>query len=156
MDFSPLTDKLVRKEHWLQEEAEQACLQYRRYLILVAKYHDQYPELPPSEDIDQFWHMHILDTTRYGKDCESIFGFFLHHYPYLGMDGKTTENDVDHAFANTTRLYYQEFGEHLTNARFKPWQRALIRFAGLVDRYTGKLKQYCFKLFTKNRHAHAK
>ena len=63
-----------------------AELDYRRFLHL----HVLFPEvdLVPTEMIDEVWHQHILDTNAYAADCEKIFGHFLHHYPYFGMEGE--------------------------------------------------------------------
>lgn len=36
---------------------------------------------PPNQDVDDFWHQHILNTKMYLKDCEYLFGFILHHDP---------------------------------------------------------------------------
>lgn len=38
--------------------------------------------IPPTQDIDDFWHQHILNTFKYEKDCLEFLGFFLHHYPH--------------------------------------------------------------------------
>ena len=36
----------------------------------------------PTIDIDLFWHQHILDTRAYAKDCQKVFGQFLHHFQF--------------------------------------------------------------------------
>ncbi|USN51165.1 MAG: hypothetical protein H6731_01775 [Myxococcales bacterium] len=110
LDFSNIIEKLVHQMGWQKEHALQTCQLYRNYLILKKKFDHLY-ELPPSEDIDEFWHMHILDTKAYQKDCDIIFGYYLEHYPYLGIDNKTDLNDLSSAFDRTQELYEKEFGE---------------------------------------------
>jgi hypothetical protein len=66
--------------------------------------------LPPSKDVDEFWHNHILDTKKYREDCQAIFGFYLDHYPYFGMDQESTKEDLNVAFEKMQRLHEQEFG----------------------------------------------
>lgn len=39
--------------------------------------------LQPTHVVDIFWHTHILFTRKYFKDCEAIFGQYLHHEPVL-------------------------------------------------------------------------
>lgn len=112
IDFSNIINKMVLHQGWLKTDALQVCQMYRNYLYLHKKYGAQY-SLPPSEEIDEFWHNHILDTQQYRADCEKIFGQYLDHYPYLGIDQKTTLNDLESAFAITQQLYHQEFGEQI-------------------------------------------
>src|SRR5438876_887189 len=82
LDFSMIIKKMVREQSWTQKEAEEVVALYKNFLLLKKKY--QY-ELPPSEEIDEVWHNHILDTLKYEKDCKFIFGEYLHHYPYFGI-----------------------------------------------------------------------
>jgi putative hemolysin len=64
----------------------------------------------PLVDVDTFWHYHILDTMKYAADCEQAFGYFLHHYPYVGMRGDDEQFRVDGG--NRMRdLYEATFGE---------------------------------------------
>jgi len=65
----------------------------------------------PSKEVDAFWHAHILDTMKYAEDCEEIFGYFLHHFPYLGLRGGEDAARQEQADQETQRLYQQEFGE---------------------------------------------
>ena len=81
------------------------------------KYAAECGMLPPSEEVDEFWHNHILDTRKYKQDCEQIFGFYLEHYPYFGIDGKTNRQDLDNAFAVVQRLHHQEFGDYIYEVR---------------------------------------
>lgn len=118
IDFSKNIDKLVSYDGWLREDAEQTCEQYRKFLWVNKLYSDQHGgALPPSEDIDEFWHNHILDTHAYIKDCEMIFGKYFHHYPYFGIDSKTNMNDLNQAFAKTQELFLKEFSEEITPTR---------------------------------------
>ena len=77
----------------------QAEMDYRRFLHL----HLLYPglEIVPTKLIDEVWHQHILDTRAYAKDCQELFGEFLHHYPYFGMHGADDQ-------ANLQRCYSKE------------------------------------------------
>lgn len=118
IDFSKIIDKLVKYNGWLKEDAYATCQQYRNFLFLIKKY--PHEVLPPSEDMDEFWHNHILDTEAYINDCQAIFGFYKHHYPYFGIDDKSDMTTLNTAFEKTKTLYFTEFGEHieLTRSRF--------------------------------------
>ncbi|MDP3962640.1 MAG: glycine-rich domain-containing protein-like [bacterium] len=81
---------------------------YKRFLKLIAKYPNQ--KIVPNETIDTVWHCHILDTMAYAEDCHRIFGKFIHHYPYFGMNGDADERDA--AFEQTNLIAETEFGEN--------------------------------------------
>lgn len=109
IDFTPIIHKMVHHLNGRRSEVEKACELYRNFLFLQKKYGDKHM-LPPSEEIDEFWHNHILDTAKYRQDCEIIFGRYLDHYPYFGIDEKTDLNDLDNAFKMTQELHLKEFG----------------------------------------------
>jgi hypothetical protein len=110
LDFERIKRKLMHRHRGaLTEEAiEQAEAGYRQFLKLAAKY----PDVPvvPSEAVDEFWHMHILDTQRYAADCERIFGYMIHHDPYLGIDGPEDEARLLEAAKHSNALFEREFG----------------------------------------------
>jgi hypothetical protein len=94
---------------WSREYVERMAIAYKRFLTLLVTH----PEttVAPSKDIDKFWHGHILDTMKYAEDCEQVFGYFLHHFPYFGMRGQDDAAQLAQAGEEMHRLYQQEFGE---------------------------------------------
>lgn len=113
LDFSMLITKMVAQQGWQKENAVQLSQLYKNFLFLIFKYGAQFPGLPPSEEIDEFWHNHVLDTQNYAKDCQQIFGRFIHHYPYTGLDGALTSQQVVNAFDNMQELHNKEFGFYI-------------------------------------------
>lgn len=112
LDLDPIKVKLMDAEEgegWLRQRADRNAREYKRFLILSAKYPDQ--PITLSKDVDKFWHSHILDTIKYAQDCENVFGYFLHHFPYFGMRGAKDAANLAEASINTARLYEQEFGQ---------------------------------------------
>jgi len=116
IDFSNIINKMIKHQGWLRKDAEKVCQMYRNFLFLKKKYKGKY-EIPPSDEIDIFWHNHILDTTKYQNDCMVIFGSYLNHYPYFGIDEKTNMSALTKAFAKTSELYKTEFDENLKRVR---------------------------------------
>jgi len=96
-------------EGWSAELADLVEGEYRRFLALTRAY----PELAivPSGRVDEFWHGHILDTQKYGPDCERVFGFFLHHFPYFGMRGAEDAQNLTASWKRTLDLYRRHFGD---------------------------------------------
>src|SRR3990167_7197635 len=111
LDFTQTISKCVNQYGWSRRKSHECSEHYKKYLYLILKYGDQYP-LVPTIDIDEFWHMHILDTKKYMADCEAIFGRYLHHYPYFGIDGKTDHQRAEGEI-NMQEFFYKEYGEHL-------------------------------------------
>lgn len=112
LDLSRIRGKLVCNPPeglgWSQEQAEEAELWYKRFLHVYST--DPYSkDNVPSIPIDAFWHYHILDTVKYARDCQDVFGCFVHHNPYYGINGDSAERDQ--SFLVTDKKYIQLFGE---------------------------------------------
>jgi len=116
IDFSMMTNRMMKRDGWTAREVEQGIRLYRNYLILKSKYPEE--NLPPSEDIDEVWHNHILDTKKYQEDCKKIFGRYLEHYPYFGMDERSNMDDLARAFERTQELHVLEFGYQIPRIRY--------------------------------------
>jgi hypothetical protein len=121
IDFSMIIKKMTHHQGWSHDDANEACRLYKNWLFLTLKYPDK--KLPPSEDIDEFWHNHILDTIKYRADCDKLFGKYIDHYPYVGIDGKSTMADGEYTFADTQHLHQVEFGDYIYEVRFQPMKR---------------------------------
>lgn len=111
LDLSRVKRKIMEPapegKGWSLAQANEAEKWYRHYLEVCLRF----PKFPavPNGPIDMMWHQHILDTRAYGRDCQRIFGRFLHHYPYYGMNGDADARDD--SFDDTNAYYLQLFGE---------------------------------------------
>ena len=92
-------------EGWSQEKTEAVEVEYRRFLYLMKVCPTE--QIAPLVEVDVFWHYHILDTMKYAVDCEQVFGYFLHHYPYLGMDGAAGEEAERNGSIERMRELYE-------------------------------------------------
>jgi hypothetical protein len=112
LDLDPIKVKLMHKESgegWTLEQANAVEFEYRRFLCLMKLFpHEQ---TAPLFDVDIFWHYHILDTMKYAADCEQIFGYFLHHFPYVGLRGEDDEVTHHRVGVRMQELYEATFGE---------------------------------------------
>lgn len=113
LDLTAIKTKLMHTasgEGWSAARADAVELEYKRFLHLMKKFPTA--QTAPRVDVDTFWHYHILDTMKYAADCEQAFGYFLHHYPYLGMEGADDDEVVRQAAGERMRdLYEATFGE---------------------------------------------
>ena len=93
---------------WDQAQLDIAEREYRRFLAL----HLMYPEMSvvPWGTVDDGKQADILDTAAYGPDCDAVFGFFLHHFPYFGMRSDDDAADLVDAYDLTIARYERAFG----------------------------------------------
>lgn len=113
IDFTMIINKMV-SQGWSRQVAEELSLEYKNFLFLNKKYLKECSKpLPPSEEVDEFWHNHVLDTIKYRQDCQHIFGYYFDHYPYFGIDDKTNHHDLNKAFEKTLQFYLIEFGKEM-------------------------------------------
>src|SRR5688572_12361359 len=117
LDLDPIKLKLMDAEEgqgWTREYADRMEVAYKRYLTLLVKFPQE--TVAPTKDVDKFWHGHILDTMKYAEDCERVFGYFLHHFPYFGMRGEEDAANLRRAAERMRSLDDQEFGAPATSA----------------------------------------
>lgn len=108
LDLSTVKEKLkIRKGWWwnLTHDVDKTEKEYKKFLYLIAK-NPNTIIVPWSDDLDDLWHEHILDTRKYEDDCNRIFGKYIHHNPHLAVG---SPNQVV-AFKETQKLYQSNFG----------------------------------------------
>ncbi len=110
-DLSSVTDRVINIEGWLPSDACHCETLYRNYLFLLKKFENK--SIIPSEEIDIFWHNHILHTAKYFADCQYIFGKYLHHAPMQKSNNSLDLRKIEEQFDVTQTLYFEEFGEYL-------------------------------------------
>ena len=113
IDLEPIKTKLMHVasgEGWSLDKANAVEKEYRRFLCLMKLFPEE--DTAPLVDVDTFWHYHILDTMKYAIDCEQAFGYFLHHYPHIGLGDSAAEDQRRLESGDRMReLYEATFGE---------------------------------------------
>lgn len=108
LDLEPIKFKLVKESGWTIEQADRVAALYKGFLTLHVLYPDD--THVPTHEIDDMWHAHILDTAKYMDDCAAIFGYYLHHFPYLGLRGESDEKSWQDSFAATRQRFVEICG----------------------------------------------
>ena len=114
LDFQRIKHKLMvseNQEKWTFEQCEEAEREYKRFLTLIKL--NPGVRIVPTKQMDKFWHQHILDTVAYERDCNEVFGFFLHHFPYFGIYGTEDKANLAKTFEITKQLYRETFAEEI-------------------------------------------
>jgi hypothetical protein len=96
---------------WTVDECESGEREYKRFLTLILL--NPKRQIVPTKQMDKFWHQHILDTQAYADDCQKVFGFFVHHFPYFGIYGVEDKQKLQNTFEETKRLYLETYGESI-------------------------------------------
>ena len=112
LDLAPIKMKLMHIESgeaWSMEKTNAVEKEYRRFLCLMKMFPEE--DIAPLADVDTFWHYHILDTMKYSQDCDQAFGYFLHHYPYVGLRGGDDEQFRLDSGERMGTLYEAVFGD---------------------------------------------
>jgi hypothetical protein len=89
LDLECVAFKVAYDEGWDLEAVDRSEFYYRCFL--QANLNNPRKRLAPTREIDRFWHHHILDTVKYQEDCQKVFGYFLHHFPYSGIRSQQDE-----------------------------------------------------------------
>ena len=108
LDLTQIKTKLMHVpsgEGWSQEKVDAVEVEYRRFLYLMKAFPNE--TTVPLVEVDIFWHYHILDTMKYAQDCEQAFGYFVHHYPYVGMEGRDDDEEVHNSSVDRMRQLYE-------------------------------------------------
>ena len=109
LDLSSVIYNLVEKSLWTRDKALSMAKEYKQFLYLVATNPNK-SVVPWTQELDDFWHQHILDTKKYHDDCYEIFGRIIHHDP------NTTLNPDKHLTAwEDTKKMYSNFHSSMRN-----------------------------------------
>jgi len=138
LDLEPIKVKLMHEESgegWSLEKVNAVEFEYRRFLYLMKMFPNE--QTAPLMDVDIFWHYHILDTMKYAADCDNVFGYFLHHFPYIGLRGEDDEEAHKRVGDRMKELYEETFGEAYLRA--EPAYSGRISAAAAGTAYSGRI-----------------
>jgi len=135
-DLNAVVERLIHVDGWSKKSANQAIIQYRNFLFLKKKYGHQHT-LPPSYEIDEVWHAHVLHTKDYFNFCEAVFGEYLHHHPHSTQEASSIQ-ELESLFKITQMLHQKEFGEPIYRIKRLPFKR---RIAIMSERLSFKNKE---------------
>lgn len=115
LDLSGIKKRIVLKRELPLNALQVDIIEkwYKRFLYLFYRFPDK--PLAVSKIIDDYWHLHLLDTWGYQRDCDVLFGKFLHHNPYVGLNGEDDIKTLQETYEYTENLMFAEFGENMSD-----------------------------------------
>jgi hypothetical protein len=93
---------------WTPERCVEACRNYERFLLLIAR--NPHQPHAPTRDIDVIWHLHMQSPKAYYQDCMRLFGEILDHDGGFGRDAEE-EPQLRATFEATAALWQAMYGE---------------------------------------------
>lgn len=107
-DLSVVRDRLLKDYPELSSRLEDIELLYRQYMYLCAIKPKNMSLGVPSNEVDLFWHCHIIHTRLYQNFCDDIAGYFIHHNPH----GTSTTNEekqlARNNLLNLFKIYFKD------------------------------------------------
>lgn len=76
LDLSSVEQRLKEKR-WSARRIKSILIEYRKFLYLFGTGTNLV--VPWSADLDEVWHVHILQMRKYAEDCQMLFGEVLFH-----------------------------------------------------------------------------
>lgn len=109
IDLSAVRYQLTRSPQAIMsaDEWPAAELEYRQFLTLKRHYPGRL--LIPAGSALAVWQSHILDTRAYRADCETAFGRYLDHFPFLGQQDPVDQRELAQAVRDLAELHRRHF-----------------------------------------------
>ncbi len=106
-----------RIKRWFSSKDENRFVEeveshYRQFLYLAGTSTDTI--IPWTQDVDDFWHIHILNTAKYTEDCMNLFGRFINHNPNVPQGTSRHQR----AFKTTKTRYRETFVPTRANSHY--------------------------------------
>ena len=104
-DFTILKQWMVENNVYPADKVDEAEVEYKRFLTLNLLCPNTV--LPVSNEVDPFWHSHLVFTEDYTRMSEQVFGSYFHHRPGI----LSSQRALDGAFQSVTMpMYRKVFG----------------------------------------------
>lgn len=125
---------LMRLTSWSRECCLRAVEEYKKFVFLAAVADHS---VVPSDQVDQVWHLHLLDSQAYWEDfCPNVLGLKLHHRPARG--GSQERESMHRLYRATIDRYRQFFGEPPPDL----WPPADLRFGSRLRGQRAPITRY--------------
>ena len=112
IDLQPIILKIYEAEPYSLARIEKIAQEYLRFIFLAQKVRFK---PVPSQEVDMFWHYHILNTRLYRDFCDTHFGKFIDHMPLLKQVAKTM--GTDNTFLKTQAAFKKHYGQYMMNLK---------------------------------------
>lgn len=95
------------------DQIVEMVLEYKKFWAIIKKYPDN--SFPPTKEIDEVWHLHMLFPQYYYDDCLDYFEVVLGHDAGFGKYEEEIPV-INGLFDTANELWEKEYGYRLPEA----------------------------------------
>ena len=126
-----LVTRLVRTIGVKEDKAKKVLRAYKQFLVLKAEGDDfDATKLSPPPLVDEMWHLHVLDTKRYQRQCLQAFDRVIHHDPDGGADAVARATRIGSTHLALTKRFGNSFSKRIWCWTEPPPSKELARRVG--------------------------
>jgi hypothetical protein len=111
LNKSRLIRHCMKEYNWTEAAASHAVDRYEKLFKLFGKG----ASIVPTKEIDDVWHLHMLDPVSYYNACMSYHNKIIGHNPALESSEEEKSN-LDSMFLMTGKLWKKEYGEEYSGS----------------------------------------
>jgi len=129
LDLNAISHITAMRQGWNEETRLRILREYRVFLDDASRRRGS-PDEPacPTREVDELWHMHMLNTETYFEDCRRWFGSYIHHRPIPKAPEAALLRDLGLMPAGTEDV--QIAAADCSSQKEKPPKPCTIDFAG--------------------------
>jgi hypothetical protein len=96
----------MKEYKWAESQASNAVQRYEKLFRLFGKG----ASVVPTKEIDDVWHLHMLDPISYYASCMAYHGKIIGHNPALESSEEEKSN-LHSQFLKTAEIWKEAYGE---------------------------------------------
>ena len=101
----------MREYNWTEARASHSVDRYEKLFKLFGKG----ASIVPTKEIDDVWHIHMLDPVSYYESCMAYHGKLIGHNPAL-EDSEEEQSKLHSQFLATAGIWKEAYGEEYSGA----------------------------------------
>ena len=124
-DLSSISEQFAIENPEFSNEITAIENEYRHFIYLLAN-SDLCLALKASDEVDEYWHVHILNTPEYVKFCDEVAGEYIHHARSIISNPLEQAANTLEKFQNLNLLSLQEFGKQVFKFRKHSTEKTIV------------------------------
>tara|TARA_Y100000310_G_scaffold180557_1_gene180466 strand:+ start:1056 stop:1457 length:402 start_codon:yes stop_codon:yes gene_type:complete len=101
----------MKECNWTEAQASDSVDRYEKLFKLFGKG----TSIVPTKEIDDVWHLHMLDPVSYYDSCMTYHGKLIGHNPAL-ESSEEEQSKLHSLFLATAKIWEEAYGEEYSGA----------------------------------------
>ena len=111
LNKSRLIRHCMKEYNWTEARASHSVDRYEKFFKLFGKG----ASIVPTKEIDDVWHLHMLDPVSYSASCEAYHGKVIGHNPALEYS-EEEKSKLNSLFLATAKIWKEAYGEEYSGS----------------------------------------